>query len=412
MNLSQQDLIVLRDLGRQVAEIAALPDQQRTIAFWKKLNGLKPARPMVAIDQIPWHEMNVNDELTLRCTDAEAKKVETDLRRRLYRWRHMRADYVMEATLGIAPVLTGTDIGPKVEEDRAVGDPQNSVVGHLYHDQIQTEADLAKITMPQVQYDAAATGADIAAWREVFDGILTVEMQGMGPMLNVWDAIVMWRSVEGILMDLADRPEFLHQLMRRVTDAYSSRLDQYEALGVMAKHQSWIHCTGAWTDELPAPGFNPAKPRLKDNWVSGMAQIFGSVSPAMHQEFDLDYLNPLYARFGLVYYGCCEPLHAKLDIVRKIPNVRKVSMSPWVDEDAGAAGLGTKYVFSRKPTPALLAGDRWDPQAVEDHLRKTITACRRTGTPLELIIKDISTVRYEPQRLWQWNDIAMRLVQE
>jgi len=412
MSFSKSDVEILRTLGRQVAEIAALPDQQRTITLWKKLNGLKPVRPMVAIDQIPWHEMNVNEELTVRCTDPEAKKVETDLRRRLYRWNHMRADYVVEATLGLAPVLTGIQIGPPVEEDRAVGDPQNSIVGHLFHDQIQSEADLEKIIMPRVQHDTAATAARIAMWREVFDGILTVEMQGVGPMLNVWDVIVMWRSVEGILMDLADRPEFLHQLMRRVTDAYSSLLDQYEALGVMARHQSWIHCTGAWTDELPAPGFNPAKPRLKDNWVSGMAQIFGSVSPAMHQEFDLDYLNPLYARFGLVYYGCCEPLHAKLDIVRKIPNVRKVSMSPWVDEDAGAAGLGTKYVFSRKPTPALLAGDRWDPQAVEDHLRKTITACRRTGTPLELIIKDISTVRYEPQRLWQWNDIAMRLVQE
>ncbi len=131
----------------------------------------------------------------------------------------------------------------------------------------------------------------------------------------------------------------------------------------------------------------------------------------MHQEFDLDHLNPLYARFGLVYYGCCEPLHAKLDMVRKIPHVRKVSMSPWVDEEAGVAGLGADLVFSRKPNPALLAVDNWDSKAVEDHLRKTIRICRQHGCPLELILKDISTVRYQPQRLWQWNDIAMRLVQ-
>jgi hypothetical protein len=412
VKLSEQDIEVLRSLGRQVAEIAALPDQQRTIKLWKQLNGLKPARPMVAIDQIPWHEMKVNDELTVRCTEPEAKKVETDLRRRLYRWNHMRADYVVEPTLLVAPAVTGNNFGIKIEEDRAVLDPQNTVTGHLYHDQIQTEADLDKIKLPQVQHDAAATTARVAQWREVFDGILTVEPGGVEIMLNVWDAIVQWRSVEGVLMDLADRPEFLHQLMTRVTDAYSSLLDQYEALGVFTRPQSWIHCTGAWTDELPAPGYNPLRPRAKDNWVSGMAQIFGSVSPAMHQEFDLDHLNPLYARFGLVYYGCCEPLHAKLDIVRKIPNVRKVSMSPWVDEEAGAEGLGQYYVFSRKPSPALLAGDHWNWQAVEDDLRKTIAICRRHGTPLELIIKDISTVRYEPQRLWQWNDIAMRLVRE
>ena len=378
----QKDVEILRSLGRRVAEIAALPDQARSIQLWKQLNGLKPVRPMVAIDQIPWHEMNVQDELTLRCVDPEARKVETDLRQRLYRWKHMRADYVVEATIGVSPVLTGNWLGMHIDEERAVLDSSNPVVGHIYHDQIQTEADLDKIKMPQVHYDAAATAARIAEWREVFDGILTVERQGVVPMLNVWDHIVQVRSVEAVLIDLADRPEFLHKVMTRHVAAYSSIIDQYEALGVMAQRESWIHCTGAWTDELPKPGFNPQQPRARDNWVAGMAQIFSSVSPAMHQEFDLAYLNPLYARFGLVYYGCCEPLHRKLDIVRQIPHLRKISMSPWVDEDIGAAGIGREFVYSRKPSPALLAGDHWDPAAVETHLRTTIQACRRHGCPL------------------------------
>ena len=48
--------------------------------------------------------------------------------------------------------------------------------------------------------------------------------------------------------------------------------------------------------------------------------------------------------------------------------------------------------------------------AVAQDLRDTITACDRHGCPLELILKDISTVRYQPQRLWEWADVAMRLV--
>jgi hypothetical protein len=147
-------------------------------------------------------------------------------------------------------------------------------------------------------------------------------------------------------------------------------------------------------------------------WTCGMAQIFSSVSPAMHQEFELDYMAPVYARFGLVYYGCCEPLDKKMDIVKKIPNVRKISMSPWVDVDAGAERIGREYVFSRKPSPAFLATDEWNPRAVEKDLRETVAACRRHGCPLELILKDISTVRYQPQRLWEWVDIAMRVVNE
>ncbi len=142
-----------------------------------------------------------------------------------------------------------------------------------------------------------------------------------------------------------------------------------------------------------------------------MAQIFSTVSAAMHQEFELDYAREWYSRFGLVYYGCCEPLDGKMDIVRKIPNLRKISMSPWVDTDAAAERVGGDFVFSRKPSPAFLAPDTWHPDQVEDDLRHTAERCAVHGCPVEFILKDISTVRYEPQRLWEWADIAMRVAE-
>jgi hypothetical protein len=48
---------------------------------------------------------------------------------------------------------------------------------------------------------------------------------------------------------------------------------------------------------------------------------------------------------------------------------------------------------------------------VEADLAETIATCARHGTPLELILKGISTVRGHPERLWAWTDSAMRLVQ-
>jgi hypothetical protein len=214
--------------------------------------------------------------------------------------------------------------------------------------------------------------------------------------------------VNDTLYDLADRPEFLHKLMARLTDAMLGELDQLEAQSLLDR-QSTIHCTGAWTDELPAPGHKPGHFRAKDIWTCGMAQIFASVSSAMHQEFDLDYAQRWYSRFGLVYYGCCEPLDDKMDIVRKIPHLRKVSMSPWVNVEKGAQRIGRDFVFSRKPSPALLATDSFDPSAVEKDLRETAAACAAHGCPLEFILKDISTVRYEPKRLWEWAAIARRV---
>ena len=202
----------------------------------------------------------------------------------------------------------------------------------------------------------------------------------------------------------------MHHLMSRLTAGYLSLLGQLETQGLLGGAQPTIHCAGAFSEELPAAGYDSRSPRAKDLWTCGMAQIFSSVSPAMHQEFDLAYAHEWYSRFGLVYYGCCEPLHKKIGIVREIPNLRKISMSAWVVQDEGAEQIGPDFVFSRKPNPAFLAGDSWSPELIEKDLRGTVECCNRHGCPVELILKDISTVRYQPQRLWEWAEIAMRSV--
>jgi len=413
MSISRKDRDVLQELGRRVAEIAALPVQQETIALWKANNGLRPVRPMVMIDQVCWHEMNVEDELTLQVTDEFGRGMERDLRRTLYAWKHMRADMVVEPVVEVYKVIRGADFGIQVEERTAVLDPQNTVVGHAYTDQLQTEDDLKKIRDPVVELDERATAEAEEQAHEIFDGILAVRIQGGWFQFAPWDLIAMWRSPEHAIYDLMDRPEFIHRIMARLTEAHLSLLDQLETLGLLPPVQRTIHCTGAWTDELPAPGYDPARPRAKDLWTNGQAQMFSTVSPTMHREFWLTYAAQWFSRFGLGYYGCCEPLDGKVEVIRAaLPNVRKISMSPWVDVERGASKLGRAIVFSRKPSPAFLAREPWDPAAVEADLRETLAACTRHGCPLEFILKDISTVNYQPQRLWEWAEVARRVVEQ
>jgi len=412
MLVSHQDRTALRELAAQVAEIAALPVQQESIALWKALNGLKPERPMVMIGQIPWHEMNVDGELTLQTQDPLCRRWETTLRRTLYSWRHMRADMVVEPYFDVSKVIRGMGFGLKTDENRSVLDPENDVVGHYYLDQLQNEEDLQKIQTPHPTLDKEATALVEAKAHEVFDGLLEVRLQGATPVFSPWDQLVTWHGVENSLLDLAVRPEFMHAMIKRYSDALYAMLDQLEEKGLLGYGQARIHCTGAHTDELPTPEFDVDHPRPGDLWTFAMAQVFVGVSPAMHKEFEIDYAVDWAQRFGLVYYGCCEPLHNKIDIIRGLPHVRKISMSPWVDVEVGAQKIGGDYVFSRKPSPALLAPDVWSPEAVEADLIETREACARHGCPLEFILKDISTVRYEPQRLWEWVDVAMRVAQD
>ena len=404
-----QDRTIIRELAAQVAEIAALPVQEEKRQLWRQLNALQPVRPMVMIDQVCWNEMNVDDELTLCCADPEHRGYEDFLRRTLFQWRHFPVDMVVEPFVRVAKAILNTGFGIHVHENVSVTDPTNSVVGHKYLNQFETEEDLQRIQMPRVSHDPAETQRRLEVAHGLFDGLLEVKAWGADPYLSLWDPISTWMGVEGALFGLIDRPEYMHLLVDRVTEGYLSMLDQLEEQGLLCGPQSLIHCTGAYTDELPAPGYNPERPRTKDLWMFGLAQMFSTVSPPMFEEFEVDYASRICGRFGLVYYGCCDPLDGKMREVRLIPKVRKVSMSPWVDQERGAAEIGRDYVYSRKPSPALLAVDPFDPEQVRADLMATRQACERHGCPLEYILKDISTVHYEPERLFQWARVAMEV---
>ena len=402
------DKNIIRSLAAEVAEIASLPAQEQKRAMWRKLNGLKPDRPMVMADQVCWNEMNVDDELTLLCEDPECRGYEDFLRKTLYQWKHFPVDMVVEPFIRVPKAIHNTGLGVGVVEEVAVTDPTSGVVGHAFKNQFVTDADLDRIQMPVITHDAAETARRLEVAHELFDGELAIFEQGMDPYLSVWDPISGLMSVQDALYTLIDRPEYMAELARRIVRHWMSLLDQAEEQGLLCHSQSLIHCTGAYTDDLPAPGFDPAKPRTKDIWMFGLAQMFSTVSPAMFDEFEVEMCMPIFERFGLVYYGCCDPLDLKMKQVRKIPNVRKISMSPWVNEQLGASEIGGNYVYSRKPNPAMLMSFRED--EVRKHLQDTVDVCAEHGCPLEIILKDISTVAYEPQRLWRWAEIAMEVV--
>ncbi len=434
------DRAVLRELGSRVGEIAALPAQQETIARWTAINGLRHERPMVALDQLPWHELSDDPLLVNRCTDPFNRGLEIDLRRTLYRWQHIRADMVVEPVLLVPKVLRMDGFGIEMDEETAAVDARNDVVSHRFNDQLANEEDVDKIHAPRVWLDEEATARVEEQAREIFEGVMPVRLQGWVPSTNqwpglesqaetralvhdwptellagganFWDTIEFWRGPEAILIDFADRPDHTRRIISRLVDAYLGMLVQMEEQGLLGHSMSTVHCTPAWTDELPHAGFDSQRPRAEDLWTMGMAQVFTSASPAMFKEFEVQHTARWYERFGLGYYGCCDVLDRRIDIIREIPNVRKISMCPWTNPDRGADGMGRDFVFSRKPNPAHLAMDSWEPDVVEADLRATIGACRRTGTPLELILKDVSTIRYDARRLWEWVEIAMRLVNE
>ena len=109
--LAQSEIDVLRSLAEEWARIASLPIQKTNARLWQKLNDLDSERPMVWINEIPWHEMNHNEELTLRCNNTWARSQEDLMRKTIYQWKHMPGDMVINPWLDCPLYLHSTDFG-------------------------------------------------------------------------------------------------------------------------------------------------------------------------------------------------------------------------------------------------------------------------------------------------------------
>jgi hypothetical protein len=289
-------------------------------------------------------------------------------------------------------------------------DDSNDIVSRHFKIQIRDFADLEKIKMPVVTHNALATELHYQAMCETYAGLMPVRRVGQTHIwFTPWDYLIRWWGIEEAMLDMVERPDLVHAGVERMVDAWLTELDQLEAQNLLALDcdNTRIGSGGyGYTRALPGAPFEPAHVRPSNMWGCSNAQIFSEVSPEMHWAFAIQHDLRWLRRWGLNYYGCCEPLDGKAELLKKIPNLRKVSVTPWCRNERAVEMLGPHWVMSRKPNPAILAEDAWHPEraraALVEFMEATSGRCH-----VELIMKDISTVRYQPQRLWDWEKIAM-----
>lgn len=408
MSIRSTDKTTLRALAERYGEIAHRDVQRERIERYYRTNAKEEVRPVVLISEVPWGE--IKDDALVRTCSVECAGLEERLRRTLYQWEHFQVDMVVPPVFHVAKRTRSTGIGLKVQDVTLHGTTGTDIVAHEYKDLLSTEEDLGKLCLPEITYDRESTNRALALASEVFDGILPVELSGVSLQFNIWDEIARYRGVDNLLLDLALRPEFMHTTAGRFMEIGEAMFRQYEELDVLDPRPLLLHCTVACSKELPARDF-VGKVRGKDVWGRCAAQIFGSVSPDMHDEFDLAYNEKLFSRCGLVYYGCCEPLDRKIDILRRrFKNLRKVSITPWADPARAAEALGKDLVMAAKPNPALVSSPNYNSKPVEEEMVRYLEACRRHGTPCEFVLKDISTIANRPENLTQWAETVTAVI--
>lgn len=408
-----KDREILRKLVSEYVIEAKNERNLKNAELYRALNRKKMIRPVVLMDEIPWNQLAGLDELKLLCEGERERKLEADFRKRLYQWRHFPCDMILPDYFVLGRHISIGSFGIEKQENILEYDQGNNIVSHHYIDQLADEEALEKLHAPEIYVDEEADQRDLEWLNGIFGDLLPVKLRGNGhpQYYKPWDEISTWRGVEPLLWDLVDRPEYSHAMVEKLLNIQLDLLDRMEQMNLLPDVDTYIHCTAGLADELPGD-VKDGRITRKNLWGRGTAQIFATVSPRMTDEFEIEYAKRYFEGFGLVYYGCCEPLDKKLHVVKKLPNLRKISITPWADAVNAAEQIGDEYVMAHKPNPAFVAVDMLDEEAIRNEVKKVLEVSKRNNVNVEFTLKDISSVNYHPEHLDRWAQIVMGLVQE
>ena len=274
---------------------------------------------------------------------------------------------------------------------------------------LQDPEDLAKMKVPFHRINEEKTADKYNRINDALGDLITINLD-RGPIYRMWHAdiateLAQIRGLEQIMWDMLDRPEWLHQLLSFMRDGILKAHKEAEENGDwgLCDHQNQAM---PYANELQDPVANTYKIARKDLWYYAAAQELTMVGPKQFQEFMLQYQIPIMEKFGLTAYGCCEDLTEKIDLIRNIPNLRRIGVSPFANVAKCAEQIGTDYVISYRPSPADMVSYDWNPQRIREIYKKDFLALR--GTCFDITLKDVETVQSDPIRIKEWVKVTSR----
>jgi len=404
-----RDKMILRELGKQVAEIASRPIMEERKKLWIDHNSLKRTRPVLLCDpENGWNELIPESEI--KCENSVARHWEDHLRKQIFWGNEMNDDYVVEPYFNLPYVYKEKPWGVAGSNKKGT-EKKTKLDGGAYHIEtiLEDYSQIKDITKPQLDIDYKTTENLLELAHEIFDGYLNARIN------TVWfwsfgltDELVFLRGMDKLMYDFYDEPECVHEVMKILFEGTMERLDFLESNNLLCLNNdgSFVGSGGmGFTDELPAEAFD-GRVRTKDMWGLAESQVTVGISPGMFKEFIFPYQKKLMERFGLTCYGCCEPLDERIDIVKTVPNLRRVSVSPWANKEVMSDKLKHDYIYSMKPSPSHLAVPKMDEELVRKEIREALRITR--DNCVEIVMKDNHTLGNNPDNIKNW----VRIVRE
>lgn len=394
MCISKNDVHRLRELARQQMALAHSTRNEELYQDWMRYAAKEEVtRPMIRIE-LGTFEQDVLPAM-MQCEGEAARKIEKKMLGPIANFTLFEDDTVVPSYFAVEDNFSFLPFGlrPKREETGGVG---HHFIPYL-HD---LEEDFHLLGKSVYHIDEAKAEQEMSMLSDIFGDILPICRVSNCLVACQTQDIVHIMNMDDMYIAMLDDEERFHRMMRRLTDDYIhffQLLEKEGQLRTAARDQHLNQGSYCFTTELKDAESNA---HLKECWLYMDSQETSGISPSLYEEMVFPYYKELMDLFGLVSYGCCEATHPIWKTcLSKILNLRKVSISPWCDEEAMGEFLrGTNVTYLRKPPATLLGvGRNLDEEAVLACFRKTAMASK--DCHLEIAQRDVYQINNSPDKV-------------
>ena len=404
--INGKDREILRQVAYRKASFAHSPENDLIMKKWQALGRSEKTTPTVRL-----LFSNFTDEVIdkrMKCEGDEARCLERMLLSSLVGRELFGDDTPLSGTFDIPRKIWAHPFGIKPDLSR----PENgSKKGFHINPVIENyEADAVKLGRGSFGADTEAEDRLVESADVVFGDILPARLVMPSLTGAITNPLVMLSGMENYYLAMYDAPDTLHRIMENATSLYEEFYDFLERERLLlptvgtapVAQESFAFCS-----ELP----EDRAVKTTDCWGFLESQETTAVSPDTFGEFVFPYQDRLVKRFGLLSYGCCERVDAIFpDYLSKWKNLRKLSVSPFNDENAVGEYLrGTNIVYYSKPRAEFVTmPGPLDENALIKYFRGVCEAA--SGCLFEIAQREVGTIFGDYDRGRRYVEIAKECV--
>jgi len=372
--MTTKDKTHLRSLCCRYAEYACGEPMAQRREKWRVHNRLQERTfPFHIEDNGSYHR-----DLTpaLECEDSLCRAMEARLLQALVAYEKINDDRIIPDRFVVDWPTPMSDHCDDLRITRAE-DGHGGTLGFKTNKPIKDiDADLGKLKKRTIALNREGAEQWLHLAEEIFEGLLPVEVGRPSSLYSngITNKAVYLMGMQELYLQMATNPDAVHRLFTFLAED-NLALGQWEEdqdLLTLNHDGNQGYCSGSsqYSDETAVPAGDRVVSTDRFGYLESQESV--GISPGMFDEFLMPHFSRFAAKFKLIKFGCCEPVHDLMPHLQRLHGLRKVSVTPWCDIRKLAESCREDVIWSRKPVPLKLCGKRFDPDDLRAHLRETL----------------------------------------